>query len=155
MHTVSLFGKSVDLPAVQVPAKAQTRDQSAWQFGMYTTVRLVERMSALRVHTAGRAFPGRQASAEAGAWILVGDVIQTSSRLANSRSLPARDPRSMVAFTHASDAYAAAGTVLNIGIASAKFGGMGGEFQAEYVSGPVIQFIPLSGKHWADFAGHT
>jgi len=155
MPTFSFFGKSINLPAVLVSAKAATRDQSAWQAGMYTTVRLVERLLALRVHTAGRVFPGRQASGEAGAWILIGDVIQTSVGLANSRSLPTNDPRSMVAFTHTSEANIAVNTVLNIGLASAKFGGMGGEFQAEYVSGPTIQFTPLTGKHWHSRATRT
>ncbi len=155
MPTFSFFGKSVNLPAVLVSNKATTRDPSAWQYGMYTTVQLTGRLTALRVHTAGRTFPGRQASDQMGAWVLIGDVIQTSTDLANSRSLPTVNPRSMVAFTHTSGARLATNTVLNIGLASAKFGGTGGGFQAEYVSGPTIQFTPLAGKHWHGGAGHA
>lgn len=155
MSVFSFFGKSVDLPGVLVSPKAMTRDQSAWQHSMYATVRLTGRMSALRVHTAGKAFPRRQASSEEGAWILLGDVIQTSAGLANTRSLPTSNPGSMVAFTHTSEAHLAIGTVLNIGLASAKFGGAGGEFQAEYVAGPTIRFIPLAGKHWHGSAGQA
>ena len=155
MSVVSFFGKSVDLPAVLVSPKAMTRDQSAWQHGMYATVRLIGRMSALRVHTAGKAFPRRQASSEEGAWILLGDVIQTSAGLANTRSLPTSNPGSMVAFTHTSEAHLAINTMLNIGLASAKFGGAGCEFQAEYVAGPNIRFVALAGKHWHGSAGHA
>ena len=155
MPIFSFFGKSVTLSAVLVSEKATTRDQSAWRHGIYTTVRLTGRLSALRVHTAGSTFPGRQASGQAGAWILIGDVIQTSAELANSRSLPTENPSSMVAFTHTSEALLAANTVLNIGIASAKFGGAGGEFQAEYVCGPTIQFTSLAGRHWHGSAGHA
>lgn len=61
----------------------------------------------------------------------------------------------MTAFTHTSEATLAAGCVLNIGLASAKFGGFGGGFQAEYVSGPEIQFKPLAGKHWHGKTGHA
>jgi hypothetical protein len=90
-----------------------------------------------------------------GAWILIGDVIHTSSALASSRSLPVNNPQSMTAFTHTSEASLAAGTILNIGLASAKFGGVGGEFQAEYVSGPTIRFTPFVDKIWHGKIGHT
>jgi hypothetical protein len=147
MPTFSLFGRSVELPATPAPV-APTRDDTAWLFRRYQTVRLLERVEALRVHTAGRAFPGRQASHEAGAWLLIGDLIQSAGQLASSRALPAADPGSFVAFTHVSEAMLEPGTLLNIGIADAKFGGSGGGFQAEYVSGPAITFRPLTGKHW-------
>jgi len=154
MPTFSLFGKSVDLEAVPSP-NAVTRDETAWLHRTHLTIRLLTQLEALRVHTGGRAFPGRDASGEAGAWLLIGDVIQSSSDLADTRSLPTANPRSMVAFTHASLATVAAGTVLNIGIASAKFGGSGGGFQAEFVSGPPIVFKPLSGKNWHGAAGRA
>jgi hypothetical protein len=154
MPTFSLFGKSVELQATPEPT-ARTRDESAWLHRRYLTVRLIARMEALRVHTAGRAFAGREASQEAGAWILIGDVVQSSSQLASSRALPSANPRSFVAFTHVSEAVLAAGTVLNIGIASAKFGGAGGEFQAEYVTGPPMTFRPLVGKHWHGAVGRA
>jgi hypothetical protein len=155
MTTFSFAGKTVDLPAVPVSPKSATRDPTAWQFGRYVTVRLVSPMSALRVHTNGRSFPGRQGSAATGAWLLVGDIVQTASELADSRSLPIENPKSMVAFTGTSEANISALSVLNIGLASAKFGGSGGEFQAEFVSGPLIQFSPLKGKHWHGRAGNA
>jgi hypothetical protein len=61
----------------------------------------------------------------------------------------------MVAFTHTSEASLVANTVLNIGLASAKFGGSGGEYQAEYVSGPTIRFTALAGKHWHGGSGNA
>ena len=154
MPTFALFGKSVDLQAVPV-APAITRDKAAWLHERYMTVRLTAPLEALRVHTAGRSFPGRDASAEAGAWVLIGDVNQTSGNLASNRSLPTTNPRSMTAFTDTSEALLAPGTVLNVGIANAKFGGAGGGFQGEYVSGPSIVFKPLSGKHWHGSEGHA
>lgn len=144
----------MDLQAVPVAA-AITCDKAAWLYERYITVRLTAPLEALRVHTAGRSFPGRDASAQAGAWILIGDVIHTSGNLASNRSLPTINPRSMTAFTHTSEALLAPGTVLNIGIANAKFGGAGGGFQGEYVTGPAIVFMALSGKHWHGSEGHA
>jgi len=155
MPTFSMFGQSLDIPAIAQHPKAITRDESAWQGHCYLTIRLTAAMEALRVHTKGKDFPGRKASPEAGAWVLIGDVIQTSSELANSRSLPTNNPHSMTAFTHVSEANLFAGCVLNIGIASAKFGGSGGGFQAEYVSGPPIQFKSLVDRHWHGRAGNA
>jgi hypothetical protein len=144
-----------DRPARWSATRAQTRDESAWQYHRYSTVQLVGPFEGLRVHTGGRAFPGRQASDESGAWILIGDVIQTAPVLASSRALPVDDARRLVAFTHTSEAYLGVATVLNIGLASRKFGGTGGEFQAEYVSGPPIRFVPLVGKHWHGTGGRA
>jgi hypothetical protein len=155
MAMFSFSGKTVNLPAVQLSAKEKTQDETAWRSRQYISVRLVSSMSALRVHTNNRSFPGREASAEAGTWLLIGDVIQAAPAIASSRSLPAQNPASMAAFTHTSDAKLAANTVLNVGVASAKFGGRGGNLQAEYVSGPRILFTPLEGKHWHGRAGHA
>jgi hypothetical protein len=47
------------------------------------------------------------------------------------------------------------GTILNLGIADAKFGGTSGDFQAEYVEGPPINFKPLHGKHWHGAVGRA
>lgn len=155
MATFVISGKQIRLPATQIQELAHTRDRSAWMGGCYITVRLLTSISTLRVHTNGRSFRERPASGESGAWLLIGDVIKTSTDLASSRSLPVQKPDSMTAFTHTSAALIAAGTALNIGIASAKFGGLGGGFQAEFVSGPPIQFTPLAGKHWHGTSGHT
>jgi hypothetical protein len=155
MPTVSFFGKSLELPVTFVSSKANTRDKTAWHFGSYITVKLFSQISEIRVHTGNRVFPGRNASGEAGAWILIGDIIKTTSELADSRSLPTSNLASMVAFTQVSEAHLAVGTVLNVGLASAKFSGMGGEYQAEYVSGPPIRFVPIIGKRWHQIAGHA
>lgn len=153
MATFAFFGKSIDLPATRLATRATTRDKTAWQHGQYMTIQLLKPLEALRVHTDGKAFPQRAASAEAGAWVLIGDIVMTSSELADSRSLPGKDPRSMVAFTHTSNARLSPNTVLNIGLTSPKFCGQGGEFQAEYVSGPAIDFTPLPAAHWHGASG--
>ena len=153
MAMFTIAGKSIMLPAVEISPKATTRDQTAWQSGKYLTVRLNAPVFGIRVHTNNKAVPGRDASAASGAWVAIGDVIQTSSDLASSRSLPTTSPQSMTAFTHTSEAAIPTQCVLNIGLASAKFGGAGGEFQAEYVSGPPIQFTPFTGKYWHGRAG--
>ena len=149
------FGKSIDLPAKLHDVSVHTRDLTAWQFLSFQTVELTSPMVGLRVHTADKPFGGREASAEAGAWCLIGDVVLTSSEIASSRSLPADDPTRMIAFTHTSEAYMSIGTVLNIGLASPKFGGSGGGFQAEYVDGPMILFSPLLEKHWHGGVAHA
>ena len=153
MTAFAIAGRRIDLSAVPVTPRALSGDDSAWQGGDYVTVRLLAPAEALRVHTNGRAFPDREASASAGAWVAIGDVIQTSAQFANSRSLPTWHVNSTTAFTHVNTATIPAGCVVNIGIASAKFGGQGGGFQAEYVSGPLFQFTPLTGKHWHGRAG--
>lgn len=155
MNKFKCLGKTIFLPAIQAPSKASTQDPTAWECGVYETVRVVQSLSALRVHTNGKSYPGRPSSARAGAWILIGDVIQTSSELARTRSLPAANPESAVAFTHTSEAGVEPNTLLNIGLASAKFGGVGGEFQAEYVSGPKIKFTPIAGKGWHGTTAHA
>ena len=154
MPTFSLFGKSVELAAMPAPV-AWTRDRTAWLHHRYLTVRLTANTEALRVHTAGKSYPGREASNEAGAWLLIGDVIQSSSHLADSRALPTASPAGFTAFTHVSEAELRPGTILNIGLASAKFGCAGGGFQAEYVEGPPIVFKPLHGKHWHGAVGRA
>jgi hypothetical protein len=147
-----VFGnKSIDLPADAVRPSAPSRDATAWQTGHYTTVRLFHPIRGLRVHTSGRSYPDRPPSNAEGSWILIGDVIQTSTQIAYSRSLPGKLPQSMVAFTHVSEVSLAPGTVLNIGLASAKFSGEiggGGGFQAEHVSGRSPQFRVLGGNYW-------
>ena len=152
-----VFGnKSIDLPAATVRPVASSRDANAWWAGQYATVRLFQPIRGLRLHTSGRSYPDRPASNAEGSWILIGDVIQTSSQIAQSSSLPGKLPQSMVAFTHVSDVSLAAGTVLNIGVASAKFSGEvggGGGFQAEHVSGPWPQFHVLAGNYWHGNAG--
>lgn len=154
MSTFYVFGKSIELAAIPASA-AQTRDETAWLHRKYLTVRLLAPTEAMRVHTAGKSFPGRQASNEAGAWLLIGDVIQSSGQLANGYALPTTNPRAFTAFTHVSLAMLGTGTVLNVGIVAAKFGGAGGDFQAEYVEGPPIVFKPIHGKHWHGAVGHA
>lgn len=148
MHRILVAGRTIELPALPLLPRSPSSDDSAWELGAYVTVRLTAPVEALRLHTDGKAFPGRPASQSSGAWVAIGDVIQTSSQIASTRALPTDDPSSATAFTHVNHAMLPVDCVLNIGIAGPKFGGYGGGFQAEYVSGPRIQFVPLKGKHW-------
>jgi hypothetical protein len=148
-------GRGIDLPAVPASPRSPSSDESAWELGLYVTVQLLSPVTGVRVHTNGRHYAGRPASASAGAWVALGDVVQTSTELASSRSLPVDDPKRMVAFTHVNEAVLPAHCVVNVGLASAKFGGAGGGFQAEYVSGPAIQFAPLAEKRWHAQAGNA
>lgn len=153
MAQFNLSGTLLSLPAVQISPVAISRDKSAWAGLRYITVRLLSAVEGLRVHTDGRSYPDRPGSAAQGAWVALGDVILTSAQMASSRSLPTNDPRSMAAFTHTGIAILPAQCVINLGLASAKFGGAGGGIQAEYVSGPAFTFKPLAGKHWHGRAG--
>jgi len=148
MTIFNFAGRSIELAAALVAPKAETMDCNAWAMGQFATVRLLTPTEALRVHTQGRAYPGRAASASMGGWVALGDVIQTADALASSRSLPTANPSSATAFTHVNSVVIPAGSVINIGVASDLFGGRGGGFQGEYVSGPALQFRPLTGKHW-------
>jgi hypothetical protein len=148
MTTFTLLGRRIDLPAMQASSRGATRDVSAWEAGEYLTIRILAPVEAIRVHTNGRTFPGREASGSIGAWVAIGDIIQTSGQFSNSRSLPTANPNSPTAFTHVNAVRIPAGCVINIGITSAKFGGQGGGFQAEYVSGAHLEMIALTGKHW-------
>jgi hypothetical protein len=145
----------IELPAVPVWPHAQSRDATAWLHGLFSTVVLLSPVEGIRVHTDGRSYPGRPGSSEQGAWVALGDVIVAAPDLANSRSLPTTNPQSLVAFTRIAEVLLQAQCVLNIGLASAKFGGAGGGAQAEYVSGPPLQFAPLHGKYWHHRVGHA
>jgi len=151
MALFTVLGQSVDLPAVSL-SQWDTGDRSAWEQGKYLTVRVTAPCVALRVHTNARSFPGRPASHPEGTWLAIGDVVQTSIELASSRSLPTADPTSMAAFTHVGEAHIPVGCILNVGLASAKFGGQGGGFQAEYVAGPKPSFQQVS-NIWHGRAG--
>lgn len=153
MAEFAFLGKSLKLPAIAIRPRCKTSSMDAWAAGNYITVLLQQPVNGLRVHTKGRTYPDREASGEAGAWVLLGDVILSSSGLAQTRSLPTYDPGSATAFTHVSEARMAVGTYLNIGLASALFAGAGGGFQGEFVRGPAIQFKPLTGKVWMNRAG--
>lgn len=155
MANFIIAGRSIDLAASLVAPQAVSKDPNAWAMGQYATVRLLAPTEALRAHTNGRAYPGRLASGSTGSWVALGDVIQTSGSFASSRSLPTDNPSSATAFTHVNSVVIPAGTVINIGVASALFGGRGGHFQGEYVSGPSLQFRPLTGKHWHSKFGHA
>jgi len=153
MAKFTFSGKSIELPAVVMTPTCASFDPTAWVSGDHLTIRLLDTIHALRVHTNGRAFPKRELSHAAGRWILIGDVILTSSEIADSRSLPTNDPTGMTAFTHTSEAVLVRNVVLNIGLASEKYAGRGGGFQAEYVGGPEIQFKLLTDKIWHGRAG--
>lgn len=149
MATFTFFGKTLDLPAVRMPTNTATCDPTAWQSGHFVTVRLTNAIPALKVDPNSRHLPGPYAPPERGAWVLIGGAIHASAPLVDHRfSLPVVNPRSMLALTHTSAAHVAADTVLNVGLASARFGDSGGEFQAEYVSGPPVEFTLLPDKSW-------
>ncbi len=141
-------GRALELPAAHPAAPSDSRDPRAWAAGDWRTVQLLAPLDALRVHTAGRASAGRPASGEQGRWFALDDCIETSGELASSRSLPG-------AFTHTSLVRVPAGAVLNVGFASALFGGAGGGGQAEFLEGPAPSFVALRGKYWHGRAGHV
>lgn len=145
-------GQSIELPALAVQPRAATRDRTAWRFGDYRTVRFYAPEEGIRAHTAEKAYPGRAASTVQGVWFALADYVMTSNEFADSRSLPTSNANSMTAAPYAARALVVPHCVLNIGIASAKFGGAGGGVQAEYVSGPRVQFIQLPDNRWH---GHT
>lgn len=148
-------GKFIDLPGIPIHPKSPPSDITDWELGAYVTVRLLAPVSGIRAHTNNRSFPGRDPSKSIGAWVALGDVIQTSSELAGTRSLPTTNHTSMVAFTHSNEVTIPAQCVVNIGLASPKFGGVGGGFQAQYVSGPAFVFIPFHGKYWHGHSGNA
>jgi hypothetical protein len=155
MATFFVAGTSIELPGIPVWPKAQSRDPDAWILKTFSTVLLHSPVEGIRVHTDGRSYPDRPGSLEEGAWFALGDVILGSGEFASSRSLPTRNPKSLVAFTRMADVLVPSQCVLNIGLASPKFGGLGGGVQAEYVSGPPLHFGALRGKYWHDHVGHA
>lgn len=146
MPTFGLFGKWVDLPA-RSATKAPTSDSRAWLHGQYVTVQLTAAVEAVRVHTNGKSFADRPASNLRGRWFAIGDIIQTSREYQSSRSLPGT-------FTHVALVTLRPGCVINIGICSPLFGGAGGEFQAEHVSGPAAEIMPITNK-WHSRSGNA
>lgn len=143
-----LSGRAINLPAFQVTPQAKTRDIRAWQSGQYVTVRLCEPVKAVRVHTNSKAYPDRVPSAAAGAWVALDDVIQTSGDLVQSRALPGP-------FTHVGEALLPVHCTVNVGLCAPLFGHTGGGIQAEYVSGPAIQFTQIAGKYWHGKQGNA
>jgi hypothetical protein len=141
-----LAGGAIEFPARHVASRARSGAPDAWVGGHWLTVQVQATTPALRVHTAGRSFPGRPASHAAGAWVAIDDVILTAADLRSSRALPG-------VFTHTSEVLIVAGTVVNIGFASALFDEAGGGAQAEYVGGPLFRFTALPGKYWHGRAG--
>jgi len=133
-------GQPIDLPAVQL-VRGSTRDTRAWMHGQYSTVRLLSSVEGVRVHTNGRSFPGREASHAIGAWIAIGDVIQSSQEFEDSRALPG-------SFTHLGWALIPEQAVINVGLSGPLFGACGGGFQAEHISGPLVRFNQARGKVW-------
>jgi hypothetical protein len=139
-------GRTIDLPAIHYPRRA-SKDALAWLNSEWVTIRLTELVGALRVHTDGRRVDLRSASpsSAAGSWILIGDVIHTSSQIVQGRSLPGP-------FTKASGVEVLPGTILNIGISGPLFGKSGGSWQAEHVSGPEMRFSHLP-HVWMNYSG--
>lgn len=148
MTTYLACGKAIDLPAIHYP-KRDSKDTAAWMNAEWITVRLNERVDALRVHTDGRLADLRSSapSLATGRWILIGDVAFTWSQIVQLRSLPGL-------FTRVSGVEILAGAVLNIGICGPLFGGSGGGWQAEHVGGTPMRFSHLSNV-WVNRSGST
>jgi hypothetical protein len=140
-------GNWIELPA-ELARRARTRDIGAWRAAQYVTVRLLEPVEGVRVHTDGKAFSRRPASAAGGAWVAIGDAIDTAAQFVATRSLPGP-------FTHVGWALLPPDCIVNVGVCSPLFGGMGGGFQAEYVSGPPIEFKQAQGKYWHSRTGRA
>jgi len=133
-------GVVVDLPAA-LAQRAETSYTNAWLKGEYVTVRLLAPVEGVRAHTSGREFKDRIASKPEGAWIAVDDFIESSGDFVRSRALPGP-------FTNLAWAVAPTHCVLNLGLAAPLYGVAGGGVQAEFVSGPPIEFTQAQGKHW-------
>src|SRR5580765_4483486 len=131
MPTFTLHGQSIELAAWLRPERKATTQRSAWLGGTWLTVLTGGDMMALRVHLNGceveTEWRDRVHSSEAGAWLLIGDVVLTSRQIVEQRALPAGT------FSHVSRATIRPNTLLNIGIAAPLFGFNGGGWQAEWV----------------------
>ncbi|RYF47902.1 MAG: hypothetical protein EOO27_36525 [Comamonadaceae bacterium] len=150
-----LGGIPLLLPAV-VEARGKTADRWAWcPWNGYQTVRFVEPYEALRVHTHGKAYPGRAASSATGRWVVLGDIIQTSGELADSLALPTSNPNAKTAFTGQGFAVIPINAILNIGVIAPMFGGRGGGVQGEYVGGPRLTFKQLPDNDWGNISGNV
>lgn len=147
MATFIVAGHAISLLAIRVDQKP-TSQADAWAKKEYVTVQLMGPVVGIRVHTGGRAFPNRPASGAQGAWVSIGDTILTSTEVVDRSALPGP-------FTHAAEATIRQGTIINVGVNGAVLAGKGGGIQAEYVSGPPIQFTQLTGKVWMSGAGHA
>lgn len=141
MPTFNLHGRSIELAAWLRPERKATAQRSAWLHGTWLTVLTGGDIMALRVHLNGREIEtkwgDRVGSSEAGAWLLIGDVVLTSRQIVETRALPAG------MFSHVSRATIRPNTLLNIGIATPLFGFSGGGWQAEWVGQERVCFAAL------------
>jgi len=144
-----LPGLGVELPAVAVNREPTTAD-NAWSPQGYWTVRLLDTVSALRVHArAGAAASTKEhlawGAGRRGRWFAIGDVILTREEYRRVHALPA-------GFSHQDDWSLPANTVLNVGIAGPLFGQAGGALQAEWLTGPEPSSQPIQG-YWGSRSG--
>ena len=147
---IAIPGCDVSIPAVKV-AHRESRQHDAWTRQGYVTVRLVERLAALRVHARGGAGAARHAaltgSGRRGRWYAIGDVILTREQYANAHALPGP-------FSHQDEWLLDAGSVLNVGIAGPLFGHDGGGAQPEFLDGPAPMVVTVPG-YWSSRAGNA
>ena len=149
MH-MKLPGIEESLPVALI-GRLGTSAESAW-LGMRHTVRLLEPVLALRVHSRGGTSAATQehlafGASTVGRWFAVGDVVLTRSGYLQQHALPA-------GFTHQDEWLLPATSILNVGIAGPLFGQPGGSLQAEWLSGPPPSRQRLAG-YWLDRAGHA
>jgi hypothetical protein len=159
MTTFFVGSATVDLPGVQISPPEETASEGAWLHKTHISIRLSAPVEGFRVHTNGIAYPTglpfgkraapRVASEGVGRWVLIGDgAISTSSEIVRLFSLPG-------AFSHVSKAIVPALCLVNVGICSTLFGGIGGGLQIEYVSGPPIRFHEMTDAVWLNTAGNA
>jgi hypothetical protein len=133
MSQFHLNNLSIELPA-DATEEAQSRHPDAWTNGSWLTVRITCAFHGLRAHTDGKPFAGRAPSSLEGSWILIDDVIQTSTQIVTGRALPGL-------FSRVAEAILLPGCVMNIGQCSPLFGFPGGGWQAEYVERPTYPVL--------------
>ena len=152
---------STSLPAAVVD-KEPTRAANAWDGGYYS-VKLHGPYQALRVHVGGGVgavtAANRHLASGAGLlgrWYAIGDFIQTYDEYVATRALPKTQTAQgeLSFFSAAALATFGAGTILNVGIVGPLFDLPGGGEQAEFVEGPEVELLELTG-FWAREYGHA
>jgi hypothetical protein len=139
------------LPAIMIQ-RQKTSAENAWRTGSFHTIRLVEALPAIRVHSRVGSAAAKDPKFAVGAgtlgrWFAIGDVILTRDEYADLHALPGR-------FTTQDEYLLPPGTELNVGIAARLFGYSGGALQAERLAGPNPKPQPVKG-FWANRYGNA
>lgn len=158
MHILTVGKHMLCLRGMRVIRHAGSVDPDAWLDGEWVTVEVTETLNGLRVHTNGVEYRegspmGKRPKSNAkGAWVMIGDsMVGTADEVVHGHSLPGK-------FTHVGTAIIPVGAEMNVGFCSAILAGKkdgGGGVQAEWVGGKRIDFAPLPGRVWLNYAGHS